>query len=318
MASLLILAAPLARSQVTLTGAAWIATTSDGSSSVEMAYADGFDNTVGGDQWYDLWLALDQNGSSPVNGPSDAQAGISISLLPSQRYKYYVFGTGPCCTSSYSGLNLFFNGDSANPGISVFGQVGSPGFRPTKRATLSLDGVPVQGSGTPFFTSAGITVLLKKFDWFASDTTNRDLCQAFSFTPAPGNVASSYGSFVLDVFPEASVRLAQDGRTIAGSRFDPDEDVAIYAGSPGDSPVIANVVADGTGAFTLEAPRVALGAWPSIRARRWKRKTRRAGILAKTQRHLGCTTRSVDPRNRVMIIACTECSWWRRAWLAQR
>jgi|HubBroStandDraft_1064217.scaffolds.fasta_scaffold14087_4 hypothetical protein len=50
MASLLILAAPLARSQVTLTGAAWIATTSDGSSSVEMAYADGFDNTVGGDQ----------------------------------------------------------------------------------------------------------------------------------------------------------------------------------------------------------------------------------------------------------------------------
>ena len=47
-----------AYSQVTLTGAMWFASTSSGATSVAQAYADGASNTLGGDQWWNLWLAL--------------------------------------------------------------------------------------------------------------------------------------------------------------------------------------------------------------------------------------------------------------------
>lgn len=57
--------------------------------SVSQAYADGASNTLGGDQWWDLWLALNPDATSPVNGPSDAQASISIPLLAGGSYKYY-------------------------------------------------------------------------------------------------------------------------------------------------------------------------------------------------------------------------------------
>jgi hypothetical protein len=75
--------------QTTLTGAMWYATTPTGATSVSQAYADGASNTLGGDQWWDLWLALNPDATSPVNGPSDAQASISIPLLAGGSYKYY-------------------------------------------------------------------------------------------------------------------------------------------------------------------------------------------------------------------------------------
>ncbi len=129
LAFLLLLSLP-AFPQVTLTGAVWFATTPTGGTSVQQAYADGASNTLGGDQWWNLWLALDPNATSPVNGPSDAQSSISIPLLAGNTYKYYMFAQGPCCTLSYSGLNLFFEGNNTTPAISVFGVVGSTGFQP--------------------------------------------------------------------------------------------------------------------------------------------------------------------------------------------
>ena len=48
-------------------------------------------NTLGGDYWRDVWLALNPDATSPVNGPSDAQAGISIPLEVGKTYKYYMF-----------------------------------------------------------------------------------------------------------------------------------------------------------------------------------------------------------------------------------
>src|ERR1700722_1124945 len=96
--------------QTTLTGAMWMATTPTGATSVAQAYADGAVNTLGGDQWWDLWLALNPDATSPVNGPSDAQASISIPLLAGGSFKYYIFGTGLCCNLPFSGLNLFFDG----------------------------------------------------------------------------------------------------------------------------------------------------------------------------------------------------------------
>jgi hypothetical protein len=85
-------------------------------------------NTLGGDPVWDLWLALNPDATSPVNGPSDAEAGISIPLQAGKPTSTTIFGSGPCCTFSFVALNLFFDGNNSTPGISVFGALNSPSF----------------------------------------------------------------------------------------------------------------------------------------------------------------------------------------------
>ena len=53
---------------------------------------DGALNMLGGDQWWDLWLALNPDATSQVNGR-----------------------TGALLNLGFSGLNLFFDGNSATP-----------------------------------------------------------------------------------------------------------------------------------------------------------------------------------------------------------
>jgi hypothetical protein len=242
--------------QTTLTGAMWMATTSTGATSVSQAYADGALNTLGGDQWWDLWLALNPDGTSPVNGPSDAQASISIPLQAGNSYEYYIFGQGPCCNLNFSGLNLFFDGDTSTPGISVFGPLSSSSFRPNSSSTLSLQGSPVPGSGKSFYSSAGVIVVLTGYDWNASGTPPGDVCQEFAFSPAAGDIPSDFGSFTLRVFPAASLSLSQASGspgtklTITGSGFAPTETVDIYAGHIGASP-LSTTTTDSSGSFTV-------------------------------------------------------------------
>jgi hypothetical protein len=249
---------PLAAySQITLTGATWFASTPTGGGSVAMGYADGAENTVGGDQWYNLWLALNPNATSPVNGPSDAQAGISIPLQVGKSYKYYIFGAGPCCSLSFSGLNLFFDGDSSTPGISIFGALNTTSFLPNSSSTLSLGVNPVAGSGRSFYTSAGVTVVLTGYDWNDSATPPGDVCQAFTFNP--GDAPCAFGSFSLLVLPAATLNLAQASGspgtkiTLAGSGFNPSETVAIYAGHIGVAPLFTITAANASGSFDVTA-----------------------------------------------------------------
>ena len=242
--------------QTTLTGAMWMATTSTGATSVSQAYADGALNTLGGDQWWDLWLALNPDATSPVNGPADAEASISIPLQAGNSYKYYIFGQGPCCNLNFSGLNLFFDGDASTPGISVFGPLSSSIFRPNSSSTLSLQGNPAPGSGKSFYSSAGVVVVLTGYDWNASGTPPGDVCQEFAFSPAAGDVPSDFGSFTLRVFPAASLSLSQASGspgtklTIIGSGFAATETVDIYAGRIGVSPP-STTTTDSSGSFTV-------------------------------------------------------------------
>jgi hypothetical protein len=237
----------------------WFSATSSGAGSVAMGYEDGAANTLGGDQWYDLWLALNPDATSPVNGPSDAQASISIPLEAGNSYKYYIFSSGICCTLSYSGLNLFFDGNSATPGISVFGALGNASFLPDSSTTLSLQASPVPGSGSAFYISAGVTAVLTGYDWNNSATPPGDVCQAFSFTPAPGDVPSPFGSFTLQVWPAAALSLSQTSGspgtkvTLTGSGFAPAETVEIYAGHIGVPPLFATTTTDAGGSFTVSA-----------------------------------------------------------------
>lgn len=241
--------------QATLTGAVWFASSPTGGTSVQQAYADGASNTLGGDQWWDLWLALDPNATSPVNGPSDAESSISIPLLAGNTYKYYMFAQGPCCTLGYSGLNLFFDGNNATPGISVFGVVRSAGFLPNANSsTFTLEIGAAPGAGAGFYTADGVTVVLTGYDWNGSGTT--DVCQAFAFSP--GTEPSSRGSVTLQVFPAAvlssSLSSATPGTktTLTGSGFSPMESIAFYFGGLGSAP-IATATADSSGGFAIAA-----------------------------------------------------------------
>jgi hypothetical protein len=242
--------------QTTLTGAMWMATTSSGTTSVAQAYADGALNTLGSDQWWDLWLALNPDATLPINGPSDTQASISIPLEAGKSYKYYIFGQGPCCNLAFSGLNLFFDGNGSNPAISVFGAVNTAGFRPDSSSTLTLQGTPVRGSGTAFYSKAGVTVVLTSYNWNASGTPPGDVCQEFAFSPAPGDVLSAFGSFSLQVFSAATLSLSQASAspgtelTFTGTGFAAYETVEIYAGQLSTSPIHATMT-DASGDFTL-------------------------------------------------------------------
>jgi hypothetical protein len=243
--------------QTTLTGAMWMATTSAGATSVSQAYADGALNTLGGDQWWNLWLALNPDATSPANGPSDAQADISIPLQAGKSYKYYIFGAGPCCSLSFSGLNIFFDGNSSTPGISVFGALGSSSFQPNGSSTLSLQGNPVPGSGRSFYSSAGVVVVLNGYDWNNSATPPGDVCQPFVFSPGTSG-PSPFGSFTLDVWLAAVLSLGQTSGapetklSITGSGFAPTETVNIYANHIA-APRLFTTTTDASGSFSLTA-----------------------------------------------------------------
>jgi len=241
-----------AYSQVTLTGAIQFGTTSTGA-------FDGSDiwNTLGGDGAWDLWLALNPNATSPVNGPTDAQAGISIPLQVGNSYTYYIFAA-PDLAISFGGLNLFFDGNDSTPGISVFGALNRPNFLPNGSGTLTLQYTPVAGSGTSFYSSGSATVVLNAYDFNVPATPPGDVCQSFAFSPATGDVADLFGSFTLQVYPAAALSLSQTGGppgtrlTTTGSAFAPNESVGIYLNHIGGAPLVTTT-ADASGTFTISA-----------------------------------------------------------------
>jgi hypothetical protein len=164
-----ILLVPLpAYPQTTLTGAIQFSTNSTGAFSGGQIW-----NTLGGDSYYDLWLALNPDATSPVNGPSDPHAGIAIPLAAGSSYKFYIFGQPGCCATGANGLNLFFDGNNSTPGISAFGAINSTGFVPDGSSTLTLQGAPVAGSGNTTYSSGGVIVVLDGYNWKRSRPRRR-------------------------------------------------------------------------------------------------------------------------------------------------
>ncbi len=255
-----ILSIPLsAYSQVTLTGAIQFSTNSSGSATNQRWTTDGSTGI------WNLWLALDPDATSPVNGPSEAQAGIDLPLEVGQAYTYYIFSQ-PNGGYSFDGLNLFFDGNNSTPGISVFGAIDSSGFLPNSGSTWTLAGASVPGAGTSFYTSGGAIVVLNGYNWNNPATPPGDVCQSHEFAPAPGNVLSYFGSFTLQVFPAAALNLSQTSGspgtelTFTGSGFAADETVEIYAGQLSTSPIHATMTdASGDFALTLREPQLPYG-----------------------------------------------------------
>ncbi len=238
--------------QVTLTGAIQFSTDSTGA-----AYGGLLWNTLGGDSYYNLWLARNPDATSPVNGPSDAQAGISIPLQAGHTYRYYLFGQpGPGLVTGFNAWNLFFDGQNLMPGISVFGATGASAFRPDASSTLTLAGAPVVGAGRGFYSSGGVTVVQSGYVWNAPAVGAPDVCQSFVFSPGAG--ADYSGSFTLQVWPAAVLDLSQTGGppgtilTATGGGFAPSEKVAIYLNQVGSAPLLT-ATADASGSFSIAA-----------------------------------------------------------------
>ena len=242
-----------ASSQVTLTGATWFATNSRGGTNVNQGYGYGFVNTIGGDQWWNLWIALNPDATLPVNGPSDAQANILVPLQAGKQYKYYFFSE--CCSLPDSGLSLYFNGSVATPGISVFGPLGKFSFALDNSEILSLQGNPISSVGSSFFNSAGVIVVLAEFNANGPASPPGDVCQPFTFTPDPSGALSGFGSFTLDVYSAATFSSSQTSDsplsevTLTGGGFAPGENVNITADRLGLVPLGA-AKADGSGSLS--------------------------------------------------------------------
>ena len=237
--------------QTTLTGAIQFSTNSNGAASGGLLW-----NTLGGDSYYDLWLAQNPDATSPVNGPSDAQAGIAIPLEAGNSYTFYIFGQpGPGLITGFNGLNLFFDGSNSTPGISVLGATNNSNFLPNSASTLTLQGTSVAGSGRSFYSSGGTIVVQAGYDWNKPATPPGDVCQAFVFSPGDG--ADYFGSFTLQVWPAAALSINQTSGspftklTVTGSGFVPTETVDISASHPGAPPLLATTTADASGSFAV-------------------------------------------------------------------
>ena len=239
--------------QTTLTGAIQFSADQGGS-----ATATAWNTLpVSGDCCYGLWLALNPDATSPINGPSDAQAPIAIPLVVGNSYTYYTFGY-PYMSFSFNGLNLFFDGNNSTPGISVFGATNSSNFLPSSNSsTLTLQDALVAGSGSSFYSADGAIVVLTGYDLHTPATPPGNVCQGYTFAPASGDVADYFGSFTLQVFPAAALSLNQTSGspftkvTLTGSGFAPTETVEIYAGHIGVPPLLATTTADASGAFAV-------------------------------------------------------------------
>ncbi len=243
-----------ATSQTLLTGAAQFSAEKGGA-----LYEYQFWNTLGLDGDYDLWIALDPNGASPVNGPDDADANISVPLAAGQTYTFYTFAQeGASTTFSYSAMNLFFDGNNSTPAISVYGALNNSAFAADSANTLTLQGTNVPGSGATAASVDGVVVALTAYTWNKPAVPPGNVCQSFSFTP--GSTPNYFGSFTLKVFPEAPLDSAETQAspftkiTLNGSGFAPLETIDIYGVSLLAGHVLTTFSTDAGGSFSTTVP----------------------------------------------------------------
>ena len=146
-------------------------------------------NTQGGDGVSNLWVLNPYGlpGVFNVNGPADANAGISITLTPGL-FVFDIYGEPGTDPNNWATLNLFFNGNTVNPGITamrstVFPPVGAFGST-LSSGTLSLAGTPTTGAGSLVFNDGMHNVVITEY-WFAQSGSQlfADIGSAFAETP---------------------------------------------------------------------------------------------------------------------------------------
>jgi hypothetical protein len=154
----------------------------------------------------------------PYPGPADATAAISIPLTYGT-HTYSFYANNPDGPRPFHGLNLFFDGDNVNPGISVYAETNTsstppyPTFAPNSGNTFTVDIVPVPGAGTLSVTIGGQTITLVDFVVDSPAVLGANAVGPY------GTGADAYtdltGTFTLLVVPEPSTSWLAGTATIA-------------------------------------------------------------------------------------------------------
>ena len=195
----------------TLTGLIGFSASSDGS-----ALGGEIWNTRGADGWYNLYVIEGAADGVFINSGDGAEARISIPLTEGT-HTFTLFGEIGA-EVPHQALNLFFDGDDVNPGISVVAELNQSATPPFPAFTLAgaagsraLDGETlVNGAGTLLFTSGAASVELTDFRWSVPNVYNLDRVDAV--TVGPNGNRDAIGQFTLQVtVPEPS------GTCLAGS-----------------------------------------------------------------------------------------------------
>jgi hypothetical protein len=146
-----------------------------------------------------------------LNSGNGSGTSISVPLSPGN-FQFFIFGTEVrALPFSFAGLNLFFNGNNAMPGISVFAPVDEspsppvPAFAANNSPlTADLTSLTTPGAGTLAFTAGGLLVRLTGYRF--SVPTVEDLDRISPYIDAPDGFADLVGSFTVQVtvVPEPS------------------------------------------------------------------------------------------------------------------
>jgi hypothetical protein len=201
-----------AAAQTSLTGIVWYTTNS------VKHYTGGYANTYGGDTYSrNLYVSENQAvGSGPLVNSANMKTlptRVQIDITTPGTYTFEMYcndeSTG---VTPYWGLNLFFNNDDLNPGISAWNTVNTPGFQsvdPIGTPTLDplsmglVQSTPSGGGGLRYTTVGGGTRIdLTAYSTWSTTHYNVDRVDNFSDVGGFGNgTKDQVIEFTLQVTP---------------------------------------------------------------------------------------------------------------------
>jgi len=196
-----------AMAQTALTGAGQFSTDPSGTFSGGQYW-----NTLAsGSSSFNIYLTAANSGIGGAfvnSGNLDATTRINIPLTPGV-YTFHYFGQPGTDVGAF-GLNLFFNGNDASPGISVFAPTDQPpsppypGFLANASATTpQLDhAFSTAGSGTLFFSDGTHQVSLIDYRWSNPLVEGLDRVQGFNNVPDGLNDFVGHFTLVVNTVPE--------------------------------------------------------------------------------------------------------------------
>lgn len=161
-------------------------------------------DTVAGNKFWDLWVA-------PGGLEGDfftLQPNWDYMLSPGQ----HTFGLFADALPSFNaisrfGLNLFFDHNPQNPGISavterIYGATAPRRtFFPAASNISNLESQTVLGAGTVVYQPDNFQVTLTDFEWFSPEAEERD--RVFAYGPQPNGQPDMFGFFTLNVVSTA-------------------------------------------------------------------------------------------------------------------
>jgi hypothetical protein len=179
-----------------------------------VSIAEGW-NTRGGDTIFNLYL---RDAGGFVNTGNAAATSVSIDLSAPGVYTFDYFGdTGAGQTSTtFFGMNLFFNGNATTPLISVLGSQGGPFAATAVVEVPTPTFAPTTGSGTLTAVFGSTTITVTNFTIVSTQSTT-DTVQPFAAVAGGSN--DTHGVLEITVTPvPGAAGLLVPAALLAGKR----------------------------------------------------------------------------------------------------